>query len=40
MSDAMTLVLLVEGLLPLPKTGATHYHASLELVDKGLAIKG
>ncbi len=26
--------------MPLPKTGATQYHAQLELLDKGRAIKG
>ena len=25
--------------MPWPKTGATHYHAQLELPDKGRAIK-
>ena len=26
--------------MPLPQTGATHYHAQLGLPDKGRAIKG
>ena len=26
--------------MPWPETGATHYHAQLELQDKGRAIKG
>ena len=26
--------------MPWPQTGATHYHAQLELSDKGSAIKG
>ena len=26
--------------MPLPKTGATNYHAQLGLPDKGCAIKG
>ncbi len=28
------------GGMPWPQTGATHYHAQLELPDKGRAIKG
>ena len=26
--------------MPWPKTGATHYHARLGLLDKGWAVKG
>ena len=33
-----TLIYIVGG-MPLPKTGATHYHAKLELSDKGHAIR-